>query len=72
MVRLKTRWLLIRIDNDGINDICSLENYFPGKKELAFAIRDNLVQCWGVALSGAAMDTQGTYIQWLKTNKRML
>ena len=64
MVRIKTRWLLVRIDYadalNNHNDIKELN--FPGKNELARVIRDNLIQCSGIACSGAASDTQGTSI----------
>lgn len=50
MVRLKTRWLLVRIDY-------AVE--IPTRNDLARAIRDNLLQCSGVAAAGAAYDTQG-------------
>lgn len=62
MVRLKTRWLLVRIDyTDTIYDDDDVsEVNFPSKNELARAIRDNLIQCSGVACSGAALDTNGT------------
>ena len=64
MVRIKTRWLLVRIDYadalNNHNDIKELN--FPGKNEFARVIRDNLIQCSGIACSGAASDTQGTSI----------
>jgi hypothetical protein len=61
MVRIKTRWLLIRIDNvNNLDDGAENEAVgFPSKNELARVIRDNLIQCSGVAASGAAFDTQG-------------
>jgi hypothetical protein len=64
MVRIKTRWLLVRIDyahhmnandDDNTDDV---EN-FPSKNELARVIRDSIVQCSGITLSGVASDTQG-------------
>ena len=64
MVRLKTRWLLVRIDyTDSIYDDNDMrEVSFPSKNELARVIRDNLIHCSGVAYSGAALDTNGTSI----------
>jgi hypothetical protein len=62
MVRLKTRWLLVRVEgnnnnwNENNNDTQLL---FPSKKELARAIRENLLQCSGIATIGS-VDTQGT------------
>ena len=59
MVRLKTRWLLVRIEADEIA---------PSRKELASAIRDNLLQCFGVAAAGAAYETQGARVVLFFTN----
>ena len=64
MVRIKTRWLLVRIDySDTANDDSDVKGVsFPGKNELARVIRDNLIQCAGIACSGAALDVQGKSI----------
>ena len=61
MVRVKTRWLLVRIDYvDTTTYDSDVKNVsFPGKNELSRVIRNNLIQCSGVASSGAALDTQG-------------
>jgi hypothetical protein len=64
MVRIKTRWLLVRIDYvDALsyNGVVNGEN-FPSKNELARVLRDNLIQCSGIVCSGAALDTQGKLI----------
>jgi hypothetical protein len=65
MVRIKTRWLLVRIDfvnamSVSDTDVKDVTGSFPSKNELARVIRDHLIQCSGVACSGAALDTQGT------------
>jgi hypothetical protein len=61
MVRQKTRWLLVRIqvhDGDEKSDSGSIAEVT--KKELARAIKDNIEQCFGIAASGQALDTQGS------------
>ena len=63
MVRLKTRWLLVRIEADEIA---------PSRKELASAIRDNLLQCFGVAAAGAAYETQGARVVLFLHQPRVL
>ena len=62
MVRIKIRWLLVRIDYaDTMNDDTDgKEACFPSKNDLARVIRDNLIQCSGVTCGGAALDTQGS------------
>lgn len=62
MVRIKTRWLLVQLDFTccGIDEKNNVENIITAK-ELANVVRDNLLQCSGIAMSGAAQDTQGTH-----------
>jgi len=61
MVRLKTRWLLVRIDcyDDEDEEESISSSAIPTRNELVRAIRDNLLQCFGVGAAGAAYDTQG-------------
>jgi hypothetical protein len=62
MVRIKTRWLLVRIDYDHTmtdDDNTDDVDNFPSKNELARVIRDSIVHCSGITLSGVASDTQG-------------
>lgn len=55
MVRQKTRWLLIRInyERDGVSNFVFL------RKELSRAIHVSVIRCFGIAMSGAVLDTQG-------------
>jgi hypothetical protein len=73
MVRVKSRWMICRIDFE--RDIILNRqqtattafdlgiNYFPSKKDLAAAIRSNLHSSFGDASSTAASitATQGTF-----------
>lgn len=68
MVRLKTRWLLVRVDrvggpNERDGDEDGDDDAGPGnnstRKDMARAVREAIVQCWGIAASGMAFDTQG-------------
>jgi hypothetical protein len=60
MVRQKTRWLLVRIQVDGGDEKSDHGSVTDvTKKELARAIKDNIEQCFGIAASGSALDTQG-------------
>jgi hypothetical protein len=59
MVRQKTRWILVHIHYDGMNDRDSVNTFSPLKKELSRAIHDNLIRCFGIAMSGAVLETQG-------------
>jgi hypothetical protein len=70
MVRLKTRWLLVRIvtSDDGKRSTSGSSgpspNYDVTKKELAKSIKESLEQCFGVAASAAALDLQGMSSSW--------
>lgn len=55
MVRVKTRFLLIKVDTPG-DDLEGL-----GKKELERCLRDQVLQTHGVAASGTITDMQGAY-----------
>lgn len=75
MVRHKTRWILVRLDseesdakhrNNGTttpghmnNNIECTNNNFPSSKILAMALRDNFIECFGLAVSGIALDVRG-------------
>jgi len=59
MVRLKTRWLLARIDCFAPVVSDNSESITPTRNEHARSIRDNLLQCFGVTAAGAAYETQG-------------
>ena len=54
MVRLKRRWLLVRVDSGK-----SKEDDFPTRNELSRAIRENLLDCFGDASVGTANETRG-------------
>jgi hypothetical protein len=60
MVRQKSRWFVVRIHCDGMNDKDNVNSFSPLKKELSRAIHDNLIRCFGIAMSGAVLDVQGT------------
>jgi hypothetical protein len=63
MVRQKTRWLLVRIQlDDGHEKIDHGSVAEVTKKELARAIKDNIEQCFGIAATGPALDTQGSVV----------
>jgi hypothetical protein len=60
MVRHKIRWLLVRIDIDGKEEL--------DKKELSRSIRYNLDVVGGVAATAATVDTHGMlfcFCMWL-------
>jgi hypothetical protein len=61
MVRLKRRWLLVRIESkfDMLSNR-SEATTFPTKNELNRFLRDALVEYFGVACSSDASETQGT------------
>ena len=59
MVRQKTRWLLIRINYERINERDGVSNFVFLRKELSRAIHDSVIRCFGIAMSGAVLDTQG-------------
>jgi len=78
MVRHKTRWLLVQVDFE--KDLClpntaknhnddAQDDAFPSRKELRNAIRESILQCGGVAASGAALDTQGNLFALFFSNK---
>lgn len=73
MVRLKTRWLLVRldveataatsVDDDHGVDILDIEqmgkSLFPSRRDLATTIRQTISSHLGIAGEGVALDTQG-------------
>ena len=63
MVRLKNRWLLVRIEFERDMVYAESPTAFPSKKELSRTIRDNLERCFGLA--GTALDAQGSYLRVL-------
>ena len=64
MVRLKTRWLLVRIELPTDNDEpLSMRNVV-----LARGIRDHLLQCFGDAAAGAAYDT---HVRWCDSGTQL-
>ena len=73
MVRLKTRWLLVRLDVPATvrrttnqvtleSDNPETKSVFPSRKELATSIRQNISEQFGVAGEGMASDLQGMVI----------
>ena len=59
MVRHKTRWMLVRLDGLSMNSTGTNSNKEISRKELASAIRDNIITTLGLAGEGAALETQG-------------
>lgn len=70
MVRLKTRWILLRLDfpsdvgfrkqtkEGGNNNLKALDGQFPSRKEVFIAINNNHIENFGVAGTGEAQDIQ--------------
>jgi hypothetical protein len=73
MVRVKSRWIVIdvRFERDLLSDNphdSHIAEYFPSKRDLGSAIRDNIVLCSGEAVSSACNGavTQGMSASFLK------
>jgi hypothetical protein len=76
MVRLKTRYVLVRLDfferkkKDGVIIVSSQQHsqeqpayyndWFPTRKDFANALRESIIGGFGTSASDAAMDVQGT------------
>ncbi|CAB9523257.1 expressed unknown protein [Seminavis robusta] len=61
MVRLKTRWVLTRLDlfqDIIIGSTSPRPDWFPTKKEFAKALKESIISCFGTSASDAAFDVQ--------------